>query len=770
MLDGLVAISAPVAVWLGRHRGGISLGGLRSITPDVAAGLAAGCEDLLLNGLQSIDAQTAAALASSPRALHMDGIEHLSDAACAALANHRGDLRLSGLSSLSEAAAHWLSCHRGRLTLDGLTSLRLEVARALRGHRGGLSLRGLSDMSVDVAHALASTGGDLHLDGLTSISLQAARALGNRDGWLSLNGIPSLDADTCRALVQRTEWLSLKGLTSASDEVAAILKQRGLVERKGGPAAGAEKSHVSSPEAASPTVVSAPILGVAIIGAGFSGIAMAIGLLKQGRQDFAVFEKADSLGGTWRDNTYPGCACDIPSHLYSYSFAPADGWSKRYASQPEILAYLQRVAASHDIERFIRPGTAIIGAEWDETARLWTLSAADGTRFRARTVVAGLGGIHIPHVPSLPGLERFAGPMFHTARWRHDIDLSGRRVAVIGSGASGIQVVPELAKQVGRLTVFQRTASWVLPRHDRPSSRLATWAVRSLPGLGRLLRLSEFWAAELRAIPLFWNPKLLVHGQRKTKAFLKRCIKERQIRRKLIPQYTMGCKRILSSNEYYPAMTRSNVDLAIEPIAEIRPWSVLTTDGVERAVDAIVLATGFKPFNITDGISVTGRDGLDLREAWRSGPEAYRGVAVSSFPNFFLLMGPNTALAHNSIIVMIEAQVKYILQCLGWLDDGRLEAVEVRDDVQRQFNAGLSERFAKSVWAERTEGVTRGRPLVSCMTWYRGPSGKNHVLWPGTAMSYCAAMRRADINDFAHDCGARSSASSDAIGSGRAVA
>lgn len=746
MLDGLSTLDVESASLLGQHRGGLSLGGVRTLTPAVAAALASARGDFWLAGLRSLDAATAAALAPLRGTLVLDGLSAVAEDALAALAEHRGGLSLGGLQSLTVAEARLLARHAGSLTLDTVSNLSTDAAAALAAHKGGLSLGGLEDLSEDGAAALATSTDDLRLDGVRTMSVGVATALASHQGWLSLNGVRVIDAAACAALARHPGWLSLMGLAEVPAACHPTLADHGHI---GLPPGLLDRSPPSRPiqarsEADTPA---APPIGVAIIGSGFAGIGMAIGLREAGRQDFVIFEKAAALGGTWRDNTYPGCACDIPAHLYSFSFFPEADWSSRYAPQREILDYMAKVARAYGIEPFIRYGTAIVAIEWIETDRMWRLTAADGRRFHARAVVAAVGGIHHPQVPDISGLRSFAGPAFHTARWRHDIDLTGRRVAVIGTGASSIQVVPELAKIAGRLIVYQRTPAWVLPRKDRRYSRLSRWATAHVPGFRRLRRFVEYWSAEVRAIPLIVNPRLLVHGQRTTDKFLKRCIREMQIRRKLVPRYSMGCKRILTSNDYYPALGRDHVEVIMEPIVEVRPWSVLTADGCERSVDAIVLATGFKPFNITDGMTVIGRGGASLEDAWRDGPEAFGGVAVAGFPNLFLLMGPNTALAHNSIIVMIEAQVRYIVACLRWIADGRLESVEVRPDVQRRYNEELRRRFEHTVWApEAAPG--RGRALVPCTTWYRHPSGKNHVLWPGSSVSYCAALRRADIDDF----------------------
>lgn len=750
ILDGLATLTSDAAKALGNHRGGITLNGLQVLESKVASGLSMSRGDLWLNGLRTLDASAAAAIAPLRGTLFMHGLAAADDEVFAALASHDGGLSLAGLRSLTVAAARSLARHRGRLELDGLHTIEQEAARHMAGHDGPISLGGIDDLPPGVAAALAESAGDLRLDGLKRISRETAQALARHRGWLSLNGVSSIDDEACRALMDHRGWLSMMGLTSVSGEVAAMFARHGRLKVApclAGSLAGARRAAAVTRQ----EVDEEEILGVAIIGTGFSGLGMARGLLERGWRDFAIFEKAGSVGGTWRDNTYPGCACDVPSHLYSFSFTPATNWSKRYANQPEILGYLEGVARDWDINRWIRFDTAIAGLEWDQQRRLWKLTAADGRRFRARVVIAAVGGINIPQTPAISGLGTFAGPAFHTARWRHDIDLTGRNVAVIGTGASSIQIVPEVARSAGRLSIFQRTPAWVLPRKDGPFSPTSRWLARHIPGWLRLRRLAQYCLAEMRVVPLIFNPRLMIHGQRSTDKFLKQCIKEWQIRRKLVPRYTMGCKRILSSNDYYPTIGRDNVELVTEPIAAVRPWSVVTADGIERAVDVIVLATGFKPFNITDGIEVTGRGGRSLAAAWSDGPEAFRGIAVAGFPNLFMIMGPNTALAHNSIVVMIEAQVGYILQCLEWLRAGRLETLEIQEDAQRRFNEQLHKKFRRTVWSEQAETSNRGRALVPCMTWYRHRSGRNHVLWPGTSMSYRAAMRRADIGDFIPD-------------------
>jgi len=492
---------------------------------------------------------------------------------------------------------------------------------------------------------------------------------------------------------------------------------------------------------------------VLIVGAGFGGICAAIKLVESGRRDFIILEKASTPGGTWRDNTYPGCACDVPAQLYSFSFAQHPGWPHTYASQPAILAYLHRLASRHDVERHIRFNTEVTRAVWDGSVGLWRLSTTDGRQFNGRVVIAATGALHVPKMPVIDGLESFAGSVFHTSRWRHDVDLFGRRVGVIGTGASAIQVIPAIAPAVKSLTVFQRSPPWVLPRKDRVIPAWNRQVFARLPWLQRLSRIAHYWRAESIALGFTVKPKLMGRGQKQSARFLASVVKDRQIRDKLTPMYTMGCKRVLLSDDFYPTFNRDNVELVTEPIAAVRPAGIVTADGCERPLDVIIAATGFKPFDISASIHIEGRDGRVLAEEWRSGPQAFQGVAIAGYPNLFLLMGPNTALGHNSVLFMIEAQVRFILQCLDWIDGARVDgtrgtpsnatSVEVREDVQRAFNEGLQRKFDRSVW--KSDGSVWQLP---CQSWYVHESGRHHVIWPGFATSYWWAMRMPKRSDF----------------------
>jgi len=745
-LPQVTTLGVGAARQLARHAGTLCLGGLRGLAAADAKALGDHRDWLLLDGLESLDVAAAKGLARHRGGLSLGGLATLTVTVATALARSRGDLRLKGLVEMTPETAIPLAQLRGKmLQLDGLRATSPATLAALARHEGGLSLGGLETLDDPGAQALAGHHGRLALDGLREITPTAAAALAGHRGWLSLAGITRLDPAAAATLASCTGRIALPALgwiaTADLEELRAnpnVMLPRSLTSA--GPTratfAAVTVHHIE------------PSLGVAIIGGGFAGIAMAIGLVEQGRHDFAIFEKAAALGSTWRDNTYPGCACDVPSQLYSYSFAPDADWSRAYAPQAEILAYIEQMARRHDIHGRTRFNTAIERLEWDASAGLWRLTAADGRRFSARGVVSAVGGIHIPHVPAITGLDQFAGPAFHTARWQHDIDLTGRNVAVIGTGATAIQVVPEIAGVAERLTVFQRTPPWILPRGDRPTSRLARWLNTRVPGLRHLRRQWLYWTAEARAIPLAWFPRLVVHPQRQAKAFLKRSLKDFRLRSKLVPGYALGCKRVLKSDDYFPTLGRDNVEVVVEPIERINAWGITTSDGVNRPVDVIVLATGFKPFNLTDAVDVRGRDGVCLADAWQDGPEAYHGVAVAGFPNLFLLMGPNTALGHNSILVMIEAQVRYIIQCLGWLERGELSAVEVRPEAQASFNAALRDRFERSVWRTGSLTGTGGSVVAPCTSWYQHRSGRNHVIWPGTATSYTAAVHRPEIAAF----------------------
>ncbi|MBE7247575.1 MAG: NAD(P)/FAD-dependent oxidoreductase, partial [Actinomycetospora chiangmaiensis] len=394
-------------------------------------------------------------------------------------------------------------------------------------------------------------------------------------------------------------------------------------------------------------------LAVLIVGAGFSGLAMAIRCRQAGIGPLQVIEKGDGVGGTWHDNTYPGEACDIPSHLYSLSFAPKADWSRMYAPQAEILAYLRETAERHGLMPLIRLGTAFTAATWDEGRALWRVETDRGP-ILARAIVSGMGGLHHPAFPDIPGREAFAGKAFHTAAWNHDVDLTGKRVGVIGTGASAIQVVPELAKIAAHLTLFQRTPPWIMPKHDHAIPERARRRYRRLPLARQLERARLFWLHEVRAFLGFTKvSKLTRQAEALARHHLAKAVPDRTLRAKLTPNYRLGCKRVLISDDYYPTLQRPNVTLETDGIARITEGGVVTEAGRIHDLDVIVYATGFDVTATFARMNLVGRGGLRLTEAWASGMGAYQGITVAGFPNYFMLLGPNSGLGHNSVVSMI---------------------------------------------------------------------------------------------------------------------
>ncbi|HEX9034074.1 MAG TPA: NAD(P)/FAD-dependent oxidoreductase [Streptosporangiaceae bacterium] len=487
--------------------------------------------------------------------------------------------------------------------------------------------------------------------------------------------------------------------------------------------------------------MSAPISGqsdicadVVIVGAGFAGLGMAIALDKSGRHDYVILEKASEIGGTWRENTYPGCACDIRSLLYSFSFEPKRDWSRQYPRQPEILDYLRHCVDRYDLAGRIEFGAEAISMTYDDEKARWAVLLADGRTARCRVLMTALGPLHQPNIPAIPGAGSFTGPAFHSAQWDHSVDLTGKRVAVIGTGASAIQLVPQVTRQAGRLTVFQRTPPWVLPKPDRPLTGRMHALFRRVPGFQRAYRWLIYWENESQIVA-FTRPRLAGLGERMARAFIARQIPDPDLRAKVTPGYRMGCKRVLLASDYYPALTEPHVDLVTEAVTAITPGGVIAADGTEHPADVIVYSTGF---HVTDAFAeadITGANGRTITDAWRDGVEAYLGLAVAGFPNFFVLLGPNSGLGHNSMIFMIESQVHYVLKCLDLID--KKGTVAVSDQAQRRFNASLQQRLTGSVW-------TAG----GCTSWYLDSAGVNRALWPGSTVAYWWRTRRLDGGDF----------------------
>ncbi|MBV8976735.1 MAG: NAD(P)/FAD-dependent oxidoreductase [Alphaproteobacteria bacterium] len=477
------------------------------------------------------------------------------------------------------------------------------------------------------------------------------------------------------------------------------------------------------------------VLDVAIIGAGFSGLCMAIKLKQAGRTNFRVFEKASDIGGTWFLNRYPGCACDVPSHLYSFSFDQNPSWSRAYSPAEEIWRYQKASAEKHGILPFIRCNAEVARAQYDEAAQLWRLTLKNGESFAARALVAGAGILHVPFTPQIAGAESFAGKTLHTAEWDDSYDLRAKRVAVIGTGASAIQLVPAIAGKVAHLDLYQRTPGWVIPRLDHAFEEQAKARFQRWPWLQRLFRGVIYWRAEMLAFGFTRSRKMMAGFQKVAQAELEKAVPDPALRAKLTPDFPIGCKRVLISNDFYPAVQRDNVDLVTDAIARITPAGIVTADGTERACDAIIYATGFRVTDWLSHVDIRGRGGRKLIDDWKDGAAAYYGVAVNGYPNMFLLLGPNTGLGHNSVVFMIESQVRFAMGCLGWLWSGA-GAVEVKKAVEEAFNAALHEKMKRTVW------------MSGCKSWYLNPNGTNSTLWPDFTVSYWWQTRRARKRDF----------------------
>jgi cation diffusion facilitator CzcD-associated flavoprotein CzcO len=491
-----------------------------------------------------------------------------------------------------------------------------------------------------------------------------------------------------------------------------------------------EQTENVSPGAPAPTEVD-----VVIVGSGFSGLAMAVALKRSGREDFLVLERASEIGGTWSANTYPGCACDVPSHLYSLSFAPNPHWSSTFSSQPEIRAYLSRVAQEHRVLPHVRLGCELERAQWDEDAQRWLLETSSGP-LSTRVLVTAAGPLSEPAIPDIPGLKDFEGTVFHSATWNHDHDLRGERVAVIGTGASAIQFVPQIQRQVSKLYLFQRTAAWIMPRPDRPLTRLERAVYRRLPVAQRAMRAAIYWARELFAIPLLrvrLSPVIGLVARR----HLRRQVPDPELRAKLTPSYAPGCKRILVSNDYLPSLGRSGVEVVCEGIKAISRNAIISDDGTTRAVDTIILGTGFRVTDAPIAECVHGRDGRSLAEHWAGSLHAHRGTTVDGFPNLFLLLGPNTGLGHTSVVVMAEAQVDYIERALDYMQAHGVATVEPRREAQGAWNEEVQRRMKGTVW-------TAG----GCASWYLDSKGLNTTLWPGFTFRFRHALSHFDPSEY----------------------
>ncbi len=478
-----------------------------------------------------------------------------------------------------------------------------------------------------------------------------------------------------------------------------------------------------------------------VIGAGFAGIGAAIKFDEAGERNYLVVDKDDEVGGTWRANTYPGAACDVPSQLYSFSFAPNKSWSRSFSPQPEIHDYLRRVASRAGILDRFSFGTVMEDARWDDGAQRWHVRLTRGGtshRVTARTLITASGGLSEPRLPDIAGIEDFDGQIFHSARWDHSVDLRGLRIAVVGTGASAIQIVPELQKLALHLDVYQRTAPWVLPRNDRVYSSLERSALALLPGLQRLYRSGIYWGRELYVPAFVRLPKLVWPAEKLARRHIAEGIADPELREKVTPHFRLGCKRALLSNTYYPALASANVDLVTDPITRITPNGVVTGDGTERKVDVIVVATGFHTTAQPIADHITGREGHTLGDLWRKqGMASYKGTTTRGFPNLFQIVGANTTLGHSSMVYMIESQLAYVLDAVSTMRRNAYATLEPRQRAQDAWNTDLQQRLSRSVW--NTGG---------CSSWYLDEHGRNTVLWPRATFTFRKELAHFDVDAY----------------------
>jgi cation diffusion facilitator CzcD-associated flavoprotein CzcO len=474
---------------------------------------------------------------------------------------------------------------------------------------------------------------------------------------------------------------------------------------------------------------------IAIIGAGFAGLGAAIRLQQAGFTDFLILEAGSDVGGTWRDNSYPGCACDVPSHLYSFSFALNPEWSDTFSGQQEIWDYLRACVVKFGIGDRIRLSHEVTEAAWDPAARRWRISTNHGD-VEARILVSAAGPLSDPAIPDIAGIADFAGTVFHSARWRHDYDLTGRRVAVIGTGASAIQFVPRIQPKVEQLALFQRTPAWILPKRTRPISRFERAVYRNVPGAQRAVRVGSYWLRDGMGVG-FLHPGVNRLVSRISLGLLRKQVEDPQLRGKLTPRYAMGCKRVLISNDFWPTVTKSNVDLVTSPIARIEKDGIVTEDGARYEADTVILGTGFHVTDAPFMQHIRGRSGRTLAEAWTPSMYAYRGTTVPEFPNLFFLLGPNTGLGHTSVLLMIESQLKQVVRALKHMRANAITAIEPTPQAQQRWSATIDKKMRGTVWQ------------TGCDSWYLDKTGRNTTIWPGFATGFRLRMRRFHPADYA---------------------
>ncbi|MEH6365886.1 MAG: NAD(P)/FAD-dependent oxidoreductase [Pseudomonas marincola] len=475
---------------------------------------------------------------------------------------------------------------------------------------------------------------------------------------------------------------------------------------------------------------------VLIIGTGFGGVGLAIKLKQAGIDDFILLEKASGVGGTWRENSYPGAACDVPSHLYSFSFEPKLDWSRKFAPQAQILGYLQHCVAKYKLTESIRFNAEVVSAAFDATAGEWRVNLADGEQLSATVLVSACGQLSRPMYPKLAGIDAFKGPAFHSACWRHDLDLHGKRVGVIGTGASAIQFVPRIQPQVEHLTLFQRSAAYVISKPDRLYRAWELGLVKQMPWLQKIDRGLKYIHHEARGLAFISMPSLMKPMRYRFVQNLNKAIRDPAKRAALTPDYPMGCKRVLISNDYYPALAQDNVTLVNQAISHVSERGIVTQDGQEHVCDVLIYGTGFKTSEFLAPMQITGLDGVSLNQAWQEGAQAYKGISVSGFPNFFMLYGPNTNLGHNSIIYMLESQYRYVLSAIKQLQSKQLRYVNLKPAVETNYNSGVQRAIKHTVWDQ------------GCTSWYISAAGKHTNNWPGYTFSYRQLTRKMELTDY----------------------
>jgi len=477
-------------------------------------------------------------------------------------------------------------------------------------------------------------------------------------------------------------------------------------------------------------------LSIIITGTGFSGICVGIQLKKAGFDNFKILEKANDVGGTWRDNTYPGAACDVKSNLYSFSFEPNPNWTREFSKQAEILTYIKHCVKKYDLDKHIIFNWEVATAKYHEEDAKWEIISKKKEKLFSNVVVFGNGPLHIPSLPDIKGIHDFKGEVFHSAQWNHEYDLTDKNVCVIGTGASAIQFVPEIQPKVKRLYLMQRTAPWVLPKLDGDFSATQHTLFEKFPLTQKLNRDFIYYFNEAQVIGMVYNDAILRLGETIGKRHINKYIKDETLRKKLKPNYRLGCKRVLLSNNYYPALAQANVDVVTDGIERFTTDAVITKDGEKRKIDAIILGTGFHVADSFQYYDVRGRNGIEMKNAFKDGPEAYYGTAIHQFPNMFMMLGPNTGLGHNSMIYMIESQTNYILDAIQKMQQQNIKSLEVKQEIQDKFNKEIQKKLEGTVWQS------------GCKSWYVSENGKNHTVWPGFTLEFRNRTKTINLNDY----------------------